>query len=100
MKPSTSWGKKSGNWNLSAIVIIAPGHPPEWMYNLFAMVHGKSQQDVDQQIQQISDLLGDYNLGCDVLYSTKILKKTGFRTTARMQEVEQRMEQLPSRRKS
>jgi hypothetical protein len=44
------------------------------------MVHGKSQTDVDKQIQQIADLLGDANLGCDVLYSTKILKKTGFRS--------------------
>jgi DNA-binding Lrp family transcriptional regulator len=57
-----------------------PRHLPEWPYNLFAMVHGKSQTEVDQQIQQISNLLGDSNLGCDVLYSTKILKKTGFRS--------------------
>jgi hypothetical protein len=56
------------------------------MYNLFAMVHGKTQEAVEEQIPQISDLLGDYNLGCDVLYSTKILKKTGFRTTAGTQE--------------
>jgi hypothetical protein len=70
------------------------------MYNLFAMVHGKTQEAVDEQIQQISDLLGDYNLGCDVLYSTKILKKTGFRTSARVQEIGQRSEQLPSSGKS
>ncbi len=57
-----------------------PRHLPEWPYNLFAMVHGKTQTDVDTQIQQISDLLGDANLGCEVLYSTKILKKTGFRS--------------------
>jgi len=44
------------------------------------MVHGKSQADVDKQIQQIADLLSDSNQGCDVLYSTKILKKTGFRS--------------------
>ena len=55
-------------------------HLPEWPYNLFAMVHGKSQADVDKQIKQIADLLGDANLGSDVLYSTKILKKTGFRS--------------------
>ena len=55
-------------------------HLPEWPYNLFAMVHGKSQADVDKQIQQIADLLGDSNMGSEVLYSTKILKKTGFRS--------------------
>jgi len=57
-----------------------PRHLPEWPYNLFAMVHGKTQMDVDQQIRQITDLLGDYNQGSEVLYSTKILKKTGFRS--------------------
>ncbi len=57
-----------------------PRHLPEWPYNLFAMVHGNTQTDVDTQIQQITDLLGDANLGCEVLYSTKILKKTGFRS--------------------
>lgn len=57
-----------------------PRHLPLWPYNLFAMVHGKTQNDVDQQIRQIEDILGDDNLGSDVLYSTKILKKTGFRS--------------------
>jgi DNA-binding Lrp family transcriptional regulator len=57
-----------------------PRHLPDWSYNLFAMVHGKTQADVDRQIKQIADLLGDHNRGCDVLYSTKILKKTGFRS--------------------
>ncbi|TAL41909.1 MAG: Lrp/AsnC family transcriptional regulator [Methylovulum sp.] len=57
-----------------------PRHLPEWPYNLFAMVHGKDRRDVDEQIQQIADVLGDCNRGHDVLYSTKILKKTGFRS--------------------
>lgn len=57
-----------------------PRHLPDWPYNLFAMVHGKSQQDVDHQIQTIAVILGDCNLGSDVLFSTKILKKTGFRS--------------------
>jgi DNA-binding Lrp family transcriptional regulator len=57
-----------------------PRHLPDWNYNLFAMVHGKSQDEVNQQIAQISASLGDFNLGNDVLYSTKILKKTGFRS--------------------
>jgi DNA-binding Lrp family transcriptional regulator len=56
-----------------------PRHLPEWPYNLFAMVHGKTQQAVDLQIQQIAEILGDHNQGSDVLYSTAILKKTGFR---------------------
>jgi len=73
-------GEKVGQLAFVSHCYHRPRHLPEWPYNLFAMVHGKTQEDVDQQIQQIANLLGDSNHGCDVLYSTKILKKTGFRS--------------------
>jgi siroheme decarboxylase len=73
-------GRKVGQLEFVSHCYHRPRHLPEWPYNLFAMVHGKSQAVVDKQIQQIADLLGDSNQGCDVLYSTKILKKTGFRS--------------------
>ena len=73
-------GQKVGQLEFVSHCYHRPRHLPEWPYNLFAMVHGKSQEDVDKQIQQIAGLLGDSNKGCDVLYSTKILKKTGFRS--------------------
>jgi DNA-binding Lrp family transcriptional regulator len=60
-----------------------PRHEPEWCYNLFAMVHSKTEAGVKQQIAIIAKLLGDYNLGQDVLYSTRILKKTGLRMGAK-----------------
>ena len=56
-----------------------PRHLPDWPYNLFAMVHGKTEQDAEQQVAIIADLLGDAARRHDVLYSTKILKKTGLR---------------------
>ena len=56
-----------------------PRHPPLWPYNLFAMVHGRSRDEVARQVKWIADLMGDANRGCDVLYSTRILKKTGLR---------------------
>lgn len=73
-------GQKIGQLEFVSHCYHRPRHLPEWPYNLFAMVHGKSQADVDKQIQQIANLLGDSNQGCDVLYSTEILKKTGFRS--------------------
>ncbi|MFI3185288.1 MAG: AsnC family transcriptional regulator [Methylococcaceae bacterium] len=73
-------GQQVGQLDFVSHCYRRPRHLPAWPYNLFAMVHGKTQQEAEQQIQQISELLGGYNLGCDVLYSTKILKKTGFRT--------------------
>jgi DNA-binding Lrp family transcriptional regulator len=56
-----------------------PRHLPEWPYNLFAMVHGKTEQDAEQQAAIIAELLGDSSCQHQVLYSTKILKKTGLR---------------------
>ena len=73
-------GAKVGNLPFVSHCYHRPRHLPDWHYNLFAMVHGKSESEVQQQIQQIAALLGEFNLGCDVLFSTKILKKTGFRS--------------------
>ena len=73
-------GQKVGQLEFVSHCYHRPRHLPEWPYNLFAMVHGKSQKDVDKQIQQIAGLLGDSSQECDVLYSTRILKKTGFRS--------------------
>lgn len=56
-----------------------PRHRPAWPYNLFAMVHGKSREEVAGHLVEIGRLLGDALRGADVLYSTRILKKTGLR---------------------
>jgi DNA-binding Lrp family transcriptional regulator len=56
-----------------------PRHPPGWPYNLFAMVHGRSKEAVEREAQKIAGLLGEHNRGHAILYSTRILKKTGLR---------------------
>jgi DNA-binding Lrp family transcriptional regulator len=56
-----------------------PRRLPAWPYNLFAMVHGRSRDEVEDQVAQIRALLGDSVRAHDVLYSTRILKKTGLR---------------------
>lgn len=52
---------------------------PLWPYNLFAMVHGKSRDEVEAQVKRIEALLGADCRAHDVLYSSRILKKTGLR---------------------
>ena len=56
-----------------------PRQPPDWPYNLFAMVHGRTREDVERQVRDIAALLGDDDRGHTILYSTRILKKTGLR---------------------
>ncbi len=58
-----------------------PRHLPDWRYNLFAMAHGKSRAEVTAHVAAISALLGPACQAHDVLYSTRILKKTGVRLT-------------------
>ena len=56
-----------------------PRRLPDWPYNLFAMLHGRSRAEVEQQAVQLQALLGTACRGHDILYSTAILKKTGLR---------------------
>jgi len=58
-----------------------PRHLPEWPYNLFAMVHARSREEVEARLEVIRALLGPALRAHDVLYSTRILKKTGLRLT-------------------
>jgi DNA-binding Lrp family transcriptional regulator len=56
-----------------------PRRLPDWPYNLFAMVHSQSREEVAARVAEIAVLLGDACRAHDILYSTAILKKTGLR---------------------
>ena len=56
-----------------------PRHLPDWPYNLFAMAHGASRDEVAAKADRIAEILGDACRARDILYSTRILKKTGLR---------------------
>jgi DNA-binding Lrp family transcriptional regulator len=56
-----------------------PRQAPLWPYNLFAMVHGRVREDVEANVAGIARLLGRDVRAHDVLFSTRILKKTGLR---------------------
>ena len=56
-----------------------PRRLPVWRYNLFAMVHGHTRDEVEQQARQIQALLAPALQAQDILYSSQILKKTGLR---------------------
>ena len=59
-----------------------PRHRPVWPYNLFAMVHGTSRSEVEDKAGEIARLLGPAARASDILYSTRLLKKTGLRIAA------------------
>ena len=56
-----------------------PRRLPDWPYNLFAMVHGRSRAETGEKIERIRETLGGAVRAADALYSVRILKKTGLR---------------------
>ncbi len=72
-------GKKIGALDFVSHCYHRPRILPEWPYNLFAMVHGRDRAAVEGQVAAIAALLGPDDRGHAVLYSTRILKKTGLR---------------------
>jgi DNA-binding Lrp family transcriptional regulator len=57
-------------------------HTPDWPYNLFAMVHAHTREEAQELVARIAALLGSACRAHDVLWSTRILKKTGLRLPA------------------
>ncbi len=72
-------GKKIGALDFVSHAYRRPRHLPDWPYNLFAMVHGRDRATVEKKVDEIARLLGADNLGHEILYSKRILKKTGLR---------------------
>lgn len=61
---------------------LRPRHPSAWPYNLFAMVHGRTREEVALKVAQMADIAGENCRAHDTLFSTAILKKTGMRLAA------------------
>ncbi len=72
-------GTKVGQLAAVSHCYLRPRYRPEWPYNLFAMLHGQQQQDVEIHVQHIQQILGTYCHSHELLYSERILKKTGLR---------------------
>ena len=72
-------GKKIGQLDFVSHCYQRPRHPKVWDYNLFAMIHGHNREEVHQLANIIVELLGDDNHGYEILFSKRILKKTGLR---------------------
>lgn len=72
-------GPKIGGLDFVSHCYERPRALPAWPYNLFAMIHGQSRDEVEQKRARIAAILGDACRAHDILYSTRILKKTGLR---------------------
>lgn len=76
---ASDMGKKIGALDYVSHCYLRPRHPSRWPYNVFAMVHGRTRDEVTELAEGIRELLGDHYRTHEVLFSTRILKKTGLR---------------------
>lgn len=72
-------GEKVGALGFVSHCYRRPRALPDWPYNLFAMVHARDRAEVERFALQIHCLLAEACRGQDILYSIRILKKTGLR---------------------
>jgi DNA-binding Lrp family transcriptional regulator len=79
------YGQKVGELPFVSHCYHRPRHLPDWSYNLFAMIHGPDRESLRGYIDTIAAILGEDNRSNDVLFSTKILKKTGLRIKSSVQ---------------
>ena len=73
-----SLGRRVGGLAFVSHCYRRPRRLPDWPFNLFAMVHGRSRDEVEGKVAEIAGLGGlKPARRHDVLFSTRILKKTG-----------------------
>jgi len=76
-------GTEVGAFEFVSHCYLRPRALPDWPYNLFAMVHGRDRGEVERKRDRIADHLGAACRGSTILFSTRILKKTGLRLAAK-----------------
>lgn len=72
-------GEKVGALPFVSHCYLRPRARPAWPYNMFAMIHGATRAEVEEKRAEVATILGPALAASDILYSTRILKKTGMR---------------------
>ncbi len=56
-----------------------PRHPPDWPYNLYAMVHGRSRPEVEATVNEMARDAGLEGFPHDLLFSRRQFRNRGAR---------------------
>ena len=76
---ASALGARVGALTFVSHCYLRPRARPLWPYNLFAMLHGGTRAEVEEKRAEVAAMLGTACAASDILYSTRILKKTGLR---------------------
>jgi DNA-binding Lrp family transcriptional regulator len=72
-------GRRMGSFPEVTHCYRRPRRLPEWPYNLFCMVHGHHHSQVLAEVERIASALGLQSAPRQVIFSTRLLKKSGVR---------------------
>ncbi len=75
-------GRRVGGFPEVSHCYRRPRRPPDWPYNLFAMVHGRSRREVLATVERIAAEAGIADLPHAVLFSRRQFRKRGTRLHA------------------
>ncbi len=72
-------GECMGKYPFVTLCYRRPRHLPDWPYNLFTMVHGKNQQEVQRKTQLLVEQCGLQAIDHEILFSSRCFKQRGAR---------------------
>lgn len=68
-----------GQYSFVTLCYRRPRRLPEWGYNLFTMVHGRNQQEVEEKTQLLIQQCGLEHISHEILFSSRCFKQRGAR---------------------
>jgi len=74
-----SIGNCIGQFPFVTLCYRRPRKLPEWSYNLFTMVHGRNQQEVEEKTQLLVEQCGLSDIKHEILFSSRCFKQRGAR---------------------
>ncbi len=72
-------GRALGEQPCVTLCYQRPRRLPEWPYNLFSMIHGRSREQVRAQVAQLVNMLGLGDIPHEILFSGQRFKQRGAR---------------------
>ncbi len=68
-----------GQYSFVTLCYRRPRQLPEWGYNLFTMVHGRNQQEVEEKTLLLVEQCGLDDIKHEILFSSRCFKQRGAR---------------------
>lgn len=73
----TELGRCLAGFDFITLCYRRPRHPPQWRYNLYCMIHGRSRDEVLAHLEWMINHCGLQSLSHEVLFSRRRFKQRG-----------------------